>query len=203
METHVVTADKNLWGNGEDRERMSTKSSFLCTSALCCAMSVLAESALFPWWRQPEQARCPCWSLAVVCPEREHVCNNWNPTFHPIVNVNMSLPPGHMQEVGMQISWTSHVSPWKQILPWPLQQKRLLKKMSCQGNVHLKAIMLLWIKIPDAKQMSISSTKKTDALFWVSTTAWHVKGRKPSQNMLEATVELRRQLLDSCSERPT
>lgn len=43
--------------------------------------------------------------------------------------------------------------------------------MHCQGDVCLKAIMLLWIKIPDAKAMPISSIKKTDALFWVSTTA--------------------------------
>lgn len=75
--------------------------------------------------------------------------------------------------------------------------------MSRQGNVHLKAIMLLWIKIPDAKQMPISSIKKTDALFWVSTTAWCWKGRKTAQNMLEATVLLRTQLLNSFSERQT
>lgn len=48
METNVLTADNNIWGNGEEKERTSTKSSYLCMYALCCAMSALAESALFP-----------------------------------------------------------------------------------------------------------------------------------------------------------
>lgn len=45
MEAKVSSADKKIWGNEEEKERTSTKSSSLC---MCCAVSTSAESRLLP-----------------------------------------------------------------------------------------------------------------------------------------------------------
>ena len=76
METNVLTADKNIWGNGEEKERTSTKSSYPCMYALCCAMSALAESTLFPLVGDITRTNTlHMLAHVVVSPEKEYVYN--------------------------------------------------------------------------------------------------------------------------------